>query len=59
MNNENDKSLESREGNDDLKSQDLTFVGSLLPGILHNMATPLSGVIGATQLMEMRNARSR
>jgi hypothetical protein len=40
----------------EFQSLELSFVGSLLPGILHNIATPLSGVIGATQLMEMRNA---
>lgn len=33
---------------------ELEFLGSLLPGIVHNLATPLSGVIGATQLLEMR-----
>lgn len=31
---------------------DLAFLGSLLPGIIHNLATPLSGVLGATQLLE-------
>jgi hypothetical protein len=35
---------------------DLAFLGSLVPGILHNMATPLSGVLGATQLLEKRVA---
>ncbi len=35
-------------------SLELEFLGSLLPGIVHNLATPLSGVIGATQLLEMR-----
>jgi hypothetical protein len=33
---------------------DLAFLGSLVPGIIHNMATPLSGVLGATQLLEKR-----
>jgi hypothetical protein len=33
---------------------DLAFLGSLLPGIIHNLATPLSGVLGATQLLEKR-----
>lgn len=38
----------------DFESLELAFLGSLLPGIVHNLATPLSGVIGATQLLEMR-----
>ncbi len=38
----------------DLQALDLAFLGSLLPGIIHNWATPLSGVIGATQLLERR-----
>ena len=38
----------------DFDSLELAFLGSLLPGIVHNLATPLSGVIGATQLLEMR-----
>lgn len=33
---------------------ELAFLGSLVPGIIHNMATPLSGVLGATQLLEKR-----
>jgi hypothetical protein len=33
---------------------DLAFLGSMLPGIIHNLSTPLSGVMGATQLLEMR-----
>jgi hypothetical protein len=33
---------------------DLAFLGSLVPGFIHNMATPLSGVLGATQLLEKR-----
>jgi len=32
----------------------LAFLGSLVPGIIHNLATPLSGVLGATQLLEKR-----
>jgi signal transduction histidine kinase len=35
---------------------ELSFLGSLVPGIIHNMATPLSGVLGATQLLEKRGA---
>ena len=38
----------------DFQALDLAFLGSLLPGIIHNWATPLSGVIGATQLLEKR-----
>jgi hypothetical protein len=33
---------------------DMAFIGSMLPGIIHNLSTPLSGVMGATQLLEMR-----
>lgn len=40
----------------ELQKLELEFLGSLLPGIVHNLATPLSGVIGATQLLEMRIA---
>ena len=40
----------------DLQALDLAFLGSLLPGIIHNWATPLSGVIGATQLLERRGS---
>lgn len=36
------------------ESLELAFLGSLIPGIIHNFATPLSGVIGATQLLETR-----
>lgn len=36
------------------QSLDMEFLGSLLPGIIHNLSTPLSGVLGATQLLEMR-----
>lgn len=39
---------------ENFESLELAFLGSLLPGIVHNLATPLSGVIGATQLLEMR-----
>jgi hypothetical protein len=35
---------------------ELSFLGSMVPGIIHNMATPLSGVLGATQLLEKRAA---
>jgi hypothetical protein len=38
----------------ELQALDLAFLGSLLPGIIHNLATPLSGVLGATQLLEKR-----
>lgn len=41
-------------GASDFEKLELEFLGSLLPGIVHNLATPLSGVIGATQLLEMR-----
>jgi signal transduction histidine kinase len=34
---------------------DLAYIGSMLPGIIHNLSTPLSGVMGATQLLEMRS----
>jgi signal transduction histidine kinase len=34
---------------------ELAFLGSLVPGIVHNLATPLSGVLGATQLLEKRS----
>jgi signal transduction histidine kinase len=40
--------------NQDFQILDLAFLGSLVPGIIHNLATPLSGVIGATQLLEKR-----
>jgi signal transduction histidine kinase len=39
---------------DAFESLELAFLGSLIPGIIHNFATPLSGVIGATQLLETR-----
>ncbi len=38
----------------EFQTLDLAFLGSLLPGIIHNFATPLSGVLGATQLLEKR-----
>jgi hypothetical protein len=38
----------------DFEALEMSFLGSMLPGIVHNLATPLSGVIGATQLLEMR-----
>lgn len=38
----------------EFQTLDLAFIGSLLPGIIHNFATPLSGVLGATQLLEKR-----
>ncbi|MCC6476504.1 hypothetical protein IT157_05550 [bacterium] len=38
----------------DYETLEMSFLGSMLPGIVHNLATPLSGVIGATQLLEMR-----
>ncbi len=38
----------------EFQALDLAFLGSLLPGIIHNWSTPLSGVIGATQLLEKR-----
>jgi hypothetical protein len=38
----------------EFQALDLAFMGSLLPGIIHNLATPLSGVLGATQLLEKR-----
>lgn len=40
----------------ELQALDLAFLGSLVPGIIHNFATPLSGVLGAIQLMEKRLA---
>ncbi|MBU0509331.1 hypothetical protein KKH27_10890 [bacterium] len=40
----------------DLQMVDLAFLGSLIPGIVHNLATPMSGVLGATQLLENRIA---
>lgn len=40
----------------ELQALDLAFLGSLVPGIIHNFATPLSGVLGAIQLMEKRIA---
>jgi signal transduction histidine kinase len=55
MNMQNDQTSNSESEGQEFQSLELSFVGSLLPGILHNIATPLSGVIGATQLMEMRN----
>jgi signal transduction histidine kinase len=42
------------DAHDDFQAVDLAFLGSMLPGIIHNWATPLSGVIGATQLLEGR-----
>ena len=56
MNMNEDQSQQSGSESSEFQSLELSFVGSMLPGILHNIATPLSGVIGATQLMEMRNA---
>ena len=41
-------------GAPDFEALEREFLGSMLPGIVHNLATPLSGVIGATQLLEMR-----
>jgi signal transduction histidine kinase len=38
----------------DFQALNLAFLGSLVPGFIHNMATPLSGVLGATQLLEKR-----
>jgi signal transduction histidine kinase len=38
----------------EFQALDLAFMGSLLPGIIHNLATPLSGVLGAAQLLEKR-----
>ncbi len=56
MSMQNDKKVANQTDDSGFQSRDLSFIGSLMPGILHNLATPLSGVIGATQLMEMRNA---
>jgi len=48
------KALTTQQGSPDFEALEREFLGSMLPGIVHNMATPLSGVIGATQLLEMR-----
>jgi len=40
----------------DFQLFDMAFLGSLVPGIVHNLATPMSGVLGATQLLENRIA---
>ncbi|MDD5088294.1 MAG: hypothetical protein PHI18_05795 [bacterium] len=40
----------------DIQLFDMAFLGSLVPGIVHNLATPMSGVLGATQLLENRIA---
>lgn len=40
----------------ELQELELAFLGSLVPGIIHNLATPLSGVLGATQLLEKRTS---
>ncbi|MBU0690539.1 hypothetical protein KKH18_01880 [bacterium] len=53
---QNENKSSGRKEAGEFQTQELSFIGALLPGILHNLATPLSGVIGATQLMEMRNA---
>ena len=49
-----DKQPPNQTKSTDFDALELEFLGSLLPGIVHNLATPLSGVIGATQLLEMR-----
>jgi len=57
-NNEKDSSFDQPYRDDaltpDYEALEMSFLGSMLPGIVHNLATPLSGVIGATQLLEMR-----
>lgn len=50
----NESGQQSGEKKPDFEALELEFLGSMLPGIVHNLATPLSGVIGATQLLEMR-----
>jgi len=47
---------DAQDASADTPSIDLAFLGSLVPGIVHNLATPMSGVLGATQLIENRNA---
>jgi hypothetical protein len=50
-----DQSVSGIAGQDkEFQDLELAFLGSLVPGIIHNMATPLSGVLGATQLLEKR-----
>ncbi|MFZ5433970.1 MAG: hypothetical protein ACOZB3_09380 [Calditrichota bacterium] len=62
MNSQGQESVRSRETTNesvqdkDYQPIDLSFLGSLVPGIVHNLATPMSGVLGATQLIENRNA---
>jgi signal transduction histidine kinase len=50
----NAPSLQEKMQEQEFQVLDLAFLGSLLPGIIHNLATPLSGVLGATQLLEKR-----
>jgi signal transduction histidine kinase len=37
-----------------VECHELARVGALLPGIVHNLSTPLSGVLGGIQMLEMR-----
>lgn len=43
------------QGNEPSKYYESARLGSLVPGIIHNLSTPLSGVVGGIQLLEMRS----
>lgn len=45
----------SAQENADFERFELARVGALLPGIVHNLSTPLSGVLGGIQMLEMRS----
>jgi signal transduction histidine kinase len=53
------RNVDSSPQSEELATVEMAFLGSLLPGIIHNMATPLSGVLGATQLLEHRAEQIR
>jgi len=45
----------SAQENADFERFELARVGAILPGIVHNLSTPLSGVLGGIQMLEMRS----
>ncbi len=51
---ETQQSSSSVQENADFECFELVRVGALLPGIVHNLSTPLSGVLGGIQMLEMR-----
>jgi len=48
------QSSSTMQENADFERVELARVGALLPGIVHNLSTPLSGVLGGIQMLEMR-----